>query len=216
MSRIQSISQWIILPVAIFILILIVGTGEGGVTSLGTTTESDVVPAGENVRAIPMCDGQTKLLVEIDDVPRGEKMPEGIARDVAEQLLDQYRELKDENGEILLAHGKEHSKREMMIWETEMKRAVDEGYKVFHSPDLGTNGVSCDMCHPDASNTHPETYPKFQTQLKKVVLLRDMINWCIENPLEGVPLSDDDPKLKAMEAYILWARKGVPLDSGKH
>jgi thiosulfate dehydrogenase len=163
-----------------------------------------------------MCDGQTKLLVEIDDVPRGERMPESIAREVAEQMLDRYREMKDGNGEILLAHGKEHSKREMMIWETEMKRAVDEGYKVFHSPDLGTNGVSCDMCHPDASNTHPETYPKFQTQLKKVVLLRDMINWCIENPLEGVPLSDDDPRMKAMEAYILWARKGVPLESGKH
>jgi hypothetical protein len=25
--------------------------------------------------------------------------------------------------------------------------------------------VSCDMCHPDAANTHPETYPKFQPQL---------------------------------------------------
>jgi hypothetical protein len=23
------------------------------------------------------------------------------------------------------------------------------------------------MCHPNASNTHPETDPKFQTQLKK-------------------------------------------------
>jgi thiosulfate dehydrogenase len=72
------------------------------------------------------------------------------------------------------------------------------------------------MCHPDASNTHPETYPKFQTQLKKVALLRDMINWCIENPLEGPKLADDDPKMKALEAYILSARKGVAVDPGKH
>ena len=30
----------------------------------------------------------------------------------------------------------------------------------------GTIGVSCDMCHPDAANTHPETYPKYQVQLQ--------------------------------------------------
>jgi len=43
------------------------------------------------------------------------------------------------------------------------------------------------MCHPDGANTHPETYPKFQTQLQRVALLRDMINWCIENPVKGKP-----------------------------
>ncbi|MCJ7808813.1 MAG: hypothetical protein MUP26_00995, partial [Desulfobulbaceae bacterium] len=78
------------------------------------------------------------------------------------------------------------------------------------------NKVSCDMCHPNASNTHPETYPKFQKQLGKVVALRDMINWCIENPLEGKPLALDDSKMIALEAYITWERKGTPLDAGKH
>ena len=72
------------------------------------------------------------------------------------------------------------------------------------------------MCHPDVSNTHPETYPKYQVQLKKVALLRDMINWCIENPLKGKPLPENDPRLRAVEAYILSARKGVPLEPGKH
>ena len=81
---------------------------------------------------------------------------------------------------------------------------------------LGTNGIACAMCHPNASNTHPETYPKFQTQLKKVALLRDMVNWCIINPLEGTELPENDPKLKALEAYILASRRGVALDAGKH
>jgi hypothetical protein len=49
-----------------------------------------------------------------------------------------------------------------------------------------------------------------------VALLRDMINWCIQNPSRGKPLDDDDPRLKAMEAYILAQRKGVPLEFGKH
>ncbi|MBI3246011.1 MAG: hypothetical protein HYZ50_05850 [Deltaproteobacteria bacterium] len=113
-------------------------------------------------------------------------------------------------------HGKPHSKREMQIWEAEYKKIMEEGNKLFHDPTLGKNGISCDMCHPNAANTHPETYPKFQTQLKTVALLRDMVNWCIENPLEGAKLADNDPKMKALETYILHQRKGVALEAGKH
>jgi thiosulfate dehydrogenase len=95
---------------------------------------------------------------------------------------------------------------------------ANEGNKIFHSVTLldGTIGVSCDMCHPNAANTHPETYPKYQEQLQRVALLRDMINWCIENPVKGKTLSPDDPKMRALEAYIMAQRKGVAMDYGKH
>ena len=110
------------------------------------------------------------------------------------------------------------TQRDADVQRANTEEFVNEGKKVFHDAKLlgGTIGVSCDMCHPDASNTHPETYPKFQVQLGRVALLRDMINWCIENPVRGKPLHDDDPRLKAMEAYILAQRKGVALDYGKH
>jgi len=104
----------------------------------------------------------------------------------------------------------------MQIWAAEYKKMVDAGNKLFHDSSLGHNGISCDMCHPNAANNHPETYPKFQTQLKTMALLRDMINWCIENPLEGQKLADDDPRMKQLEAYILHQRKGVPTDPSKH
>ncbi|MBA2408543.1 MAG: hypothetical protein H0V62_01775 [Gammaproteobacteria bacterium] len=71
------------------------------------------------------------------------------------------------------------------------------------------------MCHPDGSNTHPETYPKFQVQLGRVALLRDMINWCIENPVKGKVLKPDAPKMRALETYIYAQRKGTPLSYGK-
>jgi cytochrome c len=107
------------------------------------------------------------------------------------------------------------TKEDLKKWEAAYMEVVLEGEKLFHSA-LGSNSVSCDMCHPNASNTHPETYPKFQKQLGKVVTLRDMINWCIENPLEGKPLGLNDPKMIALEAYITWERRGVPLEPGKH
>jgi thiosulfate dehydrogenase len=108
--------------------------------------------------------------------------------------------------------------RDYKIWQNETDKFVAEGKAIFHDANqLGsTIGVSCDMCHPDASNTHPETYPKYQVQLQRVALLRDMIDWCIENPVKGKTLSPDDEKLRALEAYIIAQRKGVPLAYGKH
>ena len=67
-----------------------------------------------------------------------------------------------------------------------------------------------------AANTHPETYPKYQVQLGRVVLLRDMINWCLEHPVRAKPMPADDPRMRAMEAYIFAARKGKSLEYGKH
>ncbi len=181
--------------------------GASTVRYLGAIPCTETPRAEEGVKVLKVCDGKTKVLVGVEGLKPGEMMPKETAQTVAKLVWDKY---------LLIAHGKEHTKREMMIWETELKREIEAGYTLFHSPDLGTNGISCDMCHPDASNTHPETYPKFQTQLKKVVLLRDMINWCIENPLEGPKLNDDDPKMKSLEAYIISARKGKTLEPGKH
>ena len=110
----------------------------------------------------------------------------------------------------------EFTKEDLKKWHEAFMKVVEEGEKLFHSPTLGKNKVSCDMCHPNAANTHPETYPKFQKQLGKVVALRHMINWCIQNPLEGEPLPSDDPRMIALEAYITWERRGVPLTPGKH
>jgi hypothetical protein len=108
--------------------------------------------------------------------------------------------------------------RDLETWQRETEKFAAEGSRIFHSADeLGsTVGVSCDMCHPHAANTHPETYPKYQVQLGKVALLRDMINWCIENPVRGTDLEPDSPKMRALEAYIMAQRKGVPMDYGKH
>ncbi|MFP2931749.1 c-type cytochrome [Pyxidicoccus sp. 3LG] len=109
------------------------------------------------------------------------------------------------------------SERDEAIWAASTQAFVEEGNRIFHDAEAigGTVAVSCDMCHPDASNTHPETYPKYQVQLGRVALLRDMINWCIENPARGKPLADDDPRMRAMEAYIYAKRKGTPLEYGK-
>lgn len=110
----------------------------------------------------------------------------------------------------------EFTKEDLQRWEQEFMATVKQGRALWTSPDLGSNGVACAQCHPNAANTHPETYPKFQKQIGKVVPIWEMINWCLRNPLEGQPLAADDPKMTALQAYVVYERRGIKLEPGKH
>jgi len=192
-------------------------------------------------REVWACDRRKRVIVE--GVRPDQKIPAARAQLVADVLMDLMRYCDEEitariatdqtitvsvRGLVFesWAPGKplpaipasfgEPTPREEKIWKAELDKLVAEGHRLFRSDELGKNGVACAMCHPHASNTHPETYPKFQTQLKKVALLRDMVNWCILNPLEGDELAHDDPRMKALEAYILSERVGKALAIGKH
>ena len=101
-------------------------------------------------------------------------------------------------------------------WQQQFDNVVLKGENLFHGGLTSNNTVACDQCHPNATNTHPETYPKFQKQLGKVAVLAEMINWCIRNPLESDPLALDDADMIALQAYILHERSGVPLSPGRH
>lgn len=197
------------------------GSPSGNVKSLGlipcTEDVSSLAPGG---RVFKVCDGETKVVIQVPDSENTGRMSKETAQEVADLLMQEWtkmKQIKAQDAPMVLAHkGEPHARRETRTWDMELDNAVKEGYRTFHDSSLGSNGISCDMCHPDAMDNHPQTYPKFQTQLKKVALLRDMINWCIENPLEGKKLADDDPKMKALETYILWANKGEALVPGKH
>ena len=116
----------------------------------------------------------------------------------------------------LAARADEFTQKDQERWEKEYLSVVQKGRELWTSPTLGTNGVACAQCHPNAANTHPETYPKFQQQLGRVIPLRDMINWCLQQPLQGKPLALDDPRMVAIEAYVTYERRTVPLAPGKH
>ncbi|MGI6420139.1 MAG: hypothetical protein ACOX1P_31300 [Thermoguttaceae bacterium] len=186
---------------------------------------------GETV-AIGACDGSPAVEVpkSLTGQPLADSLMDQWQRDhpeanwVAEQKERHALIPPADNSERLKGdQGKGHpygnyTERDVLTWARETEKFVAEGSRIFHSADeLGsTVAVSCDMCHPHAANTHPETYPKYQTQLGRVALLRDMIDWCIENPVRGEHLDPNGPKMRALEAYIQSQRKGVALDYGKH
>jgi thiosulfate dehydrogenase len=81
---------------------------------------------------------------------------------------------------------------------------------------LSTTGWACAMCHPMASDTHPQSFPKFQVQIGGFATLRDMINWCIEKPNQGEKIDLESEAMKALEAYITWSNTGSVLVPGKY
>lgn len=117
------------------------------------------------------------------------------------------------NGNV---HADEFTETDLARWQARFDQVAQEGRRLWTSAEIGSNGVVCAQCHPNAANTHPETYPKFQKQLGRVAALWEMINWCLRNPLEGEPMAADDPRMIAMQAYVVWERRGVALAPGKH
>jgi thiosulfate dehydrogenase len=116
-------------------------------------------------------------------------------------------------------HADTFTKEDILRWQKEFDAAAKYGRQLWENSaeyKLGTNNVACAQCHPNAANTHPETYPKFQKQLGRVVSLADMVNWCIINPLEGKPLKLDSKEMIALLSYIHSERRGVKLAPGKH
>ena len=103
-----------------------------------------------------------------------------------------------------------------------LMEAVAYGDKLWHTGESGggasnlsTNGLACANCHPDASATQPNTWPKFQTNLGKVGTLREMFNWCMQVVQQGKGYAYDSKEMIAMEAYATYMNRGSPLAPGK-
>ena len=102
---------------------------------------------------------------------------------------------------------------------------VKKGDLLFHGDEatakkmgvkLTTTGMACAMCHPMASDTHPQSFPKFQASMAAFATLRDMINWCIEKPNQGEKIDPESEAMKDLEAYITWSNTGSVLVPGKY
>jgi thiosulfate dehydrogenase len=194
--------------------------------------------APEETVEVKLCDNHTTTEIAAD-APKTEAFGRAVAATLMEKWQQQNPEVDWEADERasrtfipsadnsgLLAEQTQagdhpyrtYTEQDILTWSRETEKLAVAGSRVFHSADeLGsTIAVSCDMCHPNAANTHPETYPKFQTQIGQVALLRDMINWCLIHPVRADPMAPDDPRMRALEAYIISQRAGVPLQYGKH
>jgi len=80
----------------------------------------------------------------------------------------------------------------------------DRGKELFTSKQLGTNGKSCNICHPGGKGLeNAAAYDEGK--------LGAIINQCIANPLKGKAL---DPSSVEMKSLIMYIKSLAP--SAKH
>jgi thiosulfate dehydrogenase len=115
--------------------------------------------------------------------------------------------------------------QQLAAYEQVFMDQVKKGDLLFHGDEatakqmgvkLTATGMACAMCHPFASDTHPQAFPKFQVSMNQFATLRDMINWCIEKPNQGEKIDPESEAMKALEAYIYWSNTGSVLVPGKY
>ena len=123
------------------------------------------------------------------------------------------------------AHKTPVTPQQLQAYHDAFMDAVRTGDLLFHGDaatakamgiNLSSTGMACAMCHPMASDTHPNEFPKFQAQIGKYSTLRDMINWCIEKPNQGEKIDPESDAMKDLEAYITWSNTGSVLDPGRY
>jgi thiosulfate dehydrogenase len=108
------------------------------------------------------------------------------------------------------------SKAELADQEKALLAVVDHGRDLWHGSNasMSTNGLACGNCHPDAAASNPQTFPKFQANLGRVIPIREMINWCIMVPQGGTALDVNGPDMVAMEAYATYMYRGIKIEPG--
>jgi cytochrome c len=83
---------------------------------------------------------------------------------------------------------------------------IENGKQLFNDPNLGgsTDEQSCNTCHPDGMGLEKsgkkKGFPYFFGLRKRS--LEDMVNWCIEETLNGKALNKDSQEMNDIIAYI--------------
>jgi cytochrome c len=96
----------------------------------------------------------------------------------------------------------------------ETDKVIQRGEALWKDRQLGTNGQNCNMCHPSGSATHPETYPKYKQQFRRVVTVQEFINWCIVAAMRGDSLEIGSAELTALEAFQAYENRGEKMEIG--
>jgi hypothetical protein len=77
------------------------------------------------------------------------------------------------------------------------------GKNLFTGKQLGTNGKSCNLCHPDGKGLEKAAaYDEGE--------LGEIINQCIKNPLKGKALDPASAEMKSLVLYIKSLAPSAP------
>lgn len=86
-------------------------------------------------------------------------------------------------------------------------------------PDHVGNDLNCNSCHLDQGlrpNAMPYVgvyarFPQYNGRAARVFNLEDRINGCLQRSMNGTPLNETDPRMRAMVAYMAHLSRGIAV-----
>ncbi len=91
---------------------------------------------------------------------------------------------------------------------------VDTGKELWSKVD-GKAGKSCASCHGDAAKSMKgvaTAYPKYASEVKKLMALQHRINWERKNRMQAKPWKWESSEMLGMTAYIKLQSRGMPIN----
>lgn len=81
--------------------------------------------------------------------------------------------------------------------------SLENGKALFNDPRLGTNGQTCNACHPNGDNLKQAgTKKEWRAGGKTHTTLESAINTCIEMAIKGKKVEKNSATMKSLVMYI--------------
>jgi len=89
--------------------------------------------------------------------------------------------------------------------------ALERGRQIYFDSTLGTNGFSCNSCHPDGMETRAEAYPRYKHVLGTMATLSMTHNFAVVNENRGKKWELGSEDANALALYVTFLANGKKM-----
>lgn len=91
------------------------------------------------------------------------------------------------------------------------QQALARGRQMWFDPNLGSNGRSCESCHPNGDITRAENYPRYKHVLRTMATLSMTHNFAVVNESKGKPWELGSAEANALVLYVTFLANGKAI-----
>ncbi len=103
------------------------------------------------------------------------------------------------------------SDAELAIAVKHEKQAFVRGQEIWFDPQIGSNGLSCESCHPHGEMTNAETYPRYKHVLRTMSSLSMTHNFAVVNESKGKPWEIGSYDANSLVLYVKALANGKKI-----
>jgi sulfur oxidation c-type cytochrome SoxA len=90
-------------------------------------------------------------------------------------------------------------------------KTLSRGKVIWFDPNTGTNGRSCESCHPGGEMTNSESYPRYKHVLRTMATLSMTHNFAVVNESKGRPWELGSEEANALVLFVMSLANGKPI-----